>query len=404
MTKPEDRHSATEQTTSGASDGSTKSIRVVGVGASAGGLAAFTELFSGFAPKVDPGFSFVLVQHLAPDHRSLLAEIVQRHTHMQVVEAEHGMQVVPNHVYIIPINHDLAIRAGALHLTEPPQTRGHRMPIDFFLRSLAAEQGERAVAIVLSGTGSDGTEGIREIHAKGGTILVQSPDSTEFPAMPRNAIATGLVHYQLAPSKMAIRLVDIATRESRAVQEYREGAEPDQRGLREIFALLLDRTGHDFSQYKPGTIVRRMERRMAGHQIHSIEHYIEYQKQNPTEIEFLFQDILIGVTQFFRDLPAFHALEEHVIPKVIASRPPGSTIRIWTPGCSTGEEAYSIAILFQEQIQHLGYRISLQSFATDIDKRAIATARAGLYPATIAADMSAERLARFFTSEGDGNH
>ena len=375
---------------------------VVGIGASAGGLAAFEAFFSGMPVDADPGMAFVLVQHLAPDHKSILTELIRRYTRMQVFEVEDGMVVQRNCAYIIPPNRDMAFLNGALQLLEPSAPRGQRLPIDFFFRSLAQDQRERAIGIVLSGTGSDGAQGVRAIKDEGGMVIAQTPESTEFDGMPRSAIATGLVDYELAPAAMAAQLIAYAThvfghaRHSVTLDSTRtEGA------LKKIFVLLRAQTGHDFSQYKPSTINRRIERRLAVHQIDGLGSYIRYLQQTPTEVEALFRDLLIGVTNFFRDPEAFRVLEEQVIPKLFVGKSAGAVVRVWSAGCSTGEEAYSIAILLQERIEALKQNYTVQFFATDIDSRAIATARAGVYPASIAADISSERLARFFSAESD---
>ena len=380
------------------------SFPIVGIGASAGGLAAFEAFFSGMPVDKDPGMAFVLVQHLAPDHKSILTELIRRYTRMQVFEVVDGIAVQPNCAYIIPPNRDMAFLNGTLQLLEPSAPRGQRLPIDFFFRSLAQDQGERAIGIVLSGTGSDGTLGVRAIKGEGGMVMAQNPGSTEFDGMPRSAIATGLVDYELPPAEMPAQLVAYATH---AFGHPRPPATVDtpktESALKKIFVLLRAQTGHDFSQYKPSTINRRIERRMAVHQIDAIDSYVRFLQQTLPEVEALFRDLLIGVTSFFRDPEAFQVLEEQIIPKLFDDKPAGSVVRIWSTGCSSGEEAYSIAILLQERMQALKQSYTVQLFATDIDNRAIATARAGLYPASIAADLSPERLARFFTAESDGS-
>lgn len=377
---------------------------VVGIGASAGGLAAFEAFFSGMPTDADPGMAFVLVQHLAPDHKSILSELIRRYTRMQVFEIEDGMAVQINCVYIIPPNHDLAFLNGTLQLLEPLEPRGQRLPIDYFFRSLAQDLHERAIGIILSGTGSDGTQGIRAIKGEGGLVLVQTPATTEFNGMPRSAIATGLVDYELPPVEMPARLLAYTQRSFGLNHQGTLAASmKSQSSLKKIFVLLRAQTGHDFSHYKPSTIYRRIERRMAVHQLESIENYVKYLQTSAPEVEALFRDLLIGVTNFFRDTEAFRALEDQVIPQLFAGKSPGGVIRVWTTGCSTGEEAYSIAILLVERMEALKQSFTIQVFATDIDSRAIATARAGLYPSSIAADISAERLARFFTAEPDGS-
>ena len=377
---------------------------IVGIGASAGGLAAFEAFFSALPAAADTGMAFVLVQHLAPDHKSILSDLIRRYTRMQVFQVEDGMVVRPNCAYIIPPNCDMAFLNGALQLLEPAAPRGQRLPIDYFFRSLAQDQHERAIGIVLSGTGSDGTQGVRAIKGAGGMVMAQNTASTEFDGMPRSAIATGLVDYQLPPAEMPAQLIAYA---AHAFGKLPRAASPvalrSENALKKIFVLLRAQVGHDFSQYKPSTIHRRIDRRLAVHQIASIDDYVKYLQQTPAEVEALFRDMLIGVTNFFRDPEAFAALEELVIPQLFVGKPPGSTLRVWTTGCSTGDEAYSIAILLVEHMEAIKASYTIQLFATDIDSQAIATARAGLYPASIAADVSAERLARFFSLEADAS-
>jgi len=380
------------------------SFPVVGIGASAGGLAAFEAFFSGMPTDTDPGMAFVLVQHLAPDHKSLLAELIQRYTRMQVFEVEDGMPVQINCTYIIPPNRDMALLNGCLQLLEPAEPRGQRLPIDFLFRSLAQEQRERAIGIVLSGTGSDGTLGVRAIKGEGGMVMTQNPESTEFDGMPRSAIATGLVDYQLPPSEMPAQLMAYAAHAFGKPMRLAHAATPKiEDALKKIFILLRAQTGHSFSQYKPSTILRRIERRMAVHQVDTLDNYVKYLQQAPTEVEALFRDLLIGVTNFFRDPEVFQSLESEIIPKLFANKTADAAIRVWSTGCSTGEEAYSLAILLQEYREAFKPNYTVQVFATDIDSRAIATARNGVYPASIASDISAERLQRFFTLEPDGN-
>ena len=377
---------------------------VVGIGASAGGLAAFEAFFSGMPADVDPGMAFVLVQHLAPDHKSLLVDLIRRCTRMQVFEVADGMVVKPNCAYIIPPNHDMAFLNGTLELLEPTAPRGQRLPIDFFFRSLAQDQHERAIAIVLSGTGSDGTLGVRAIKGASGMVMAQTPESAEFDGMPRSVIATGLVDYELPPAEMPARLITYAAHAFGKLSRHAPGvATLAQGALSKIFILLRAQTGHDFSQYKPTTIHRRIERRMAVHQIATMGGYIKYLQQTPSEVEALFRDLLIGVTNFFRDPEAFAVLEAQIIPRLFEDKPAGGTIRVWVTGCSTGEEAYSIAILLQERMEALKTSYTVQVFATDIDAQAIATARMGLYPASIAADITPERLARFFAVDPGDN-
>ena len=376
---------------------------IVGIGASAGGLAAFVAFFSGLPTESDPGMAFVLVQHLAPDHDSLLAELIQRATRMQVVEVTDGMVVRVNCVYIIPPNRDMAFLNGALHLLEPTAPRGHRLPVDYLFRSLALDQHEQAIGIVLSGTGSDGTLGVRSIKDGGGMVMVQNAASAEFDGMPHNALATGVVDYELPPAEMGAQLMAYVTHALGLPPRTAAVAAPQsEKALHKIFILLRAQTKHDFSQYKPNTIYRRIERRMAVHQVQTLGDYVQYLQHTTLEVEALFRDLLIGVTSFFRDPEAFAALESLVIPKLFDGKPAGGVVRAWAAGCSSGEEAFSIAILLQERLEMLKQNFKIQVFATDIDSRAIAVARAGLYPSSIADDITPERLARFFTLEAEG--
>jgi two-component system CheB/CheR fusion protein len=374
---------------------------IVGIGASAGGLAAFEAFFSGMPVGAEPGMAFVVVQHLAPDHKSALTDLIKRYTRMEVFEVEDGMVVRPNCTYIIPPNRDMAFLGGALQLLTPSAPRGLHMPIDFFFRSLAQDQHEKAVCIVLSGAGSDGAMGARAIKSEGGMVMVQSPDTTECDGMPRSVIATGLVDFELPPVEMPAQLIRYAGHAFGNLPRRAGGPPASENALKKIFILLRAQTGHDFSQYKPSTIIRRIERRMALHQIETIDCYVKHALQAPVEVEALFRDLLIGVTHFFRDPQAFQALQEQVVPRLCAGKPAGGTIRVWSPGCATGEEAYSLAILFAEHQELLEQKCKVQVFATDIDSHAIAVARAGLYPASIAADVSPERLARYFSVEAD---
>ena len=377
---------------------------IVGIGASAGGLAAFAAFFSGMPADVEPGMAFVVVQHLAPDHKSILNELIGRYTRMQVFEVEDGMTVKVNCVYIIPPNYDMSLVQGVLHLLEPVVPRGQRLPIDYFFQSLADDLHDYAIGIVLSGTGSDGTLGVRAIKDAGGMVMAQNLASCEFDGMPHSAIATGLVDYEMTPAEMPEQLMAYA---ANVMGKLKRSVVLDTRevdgALRKIFGLLSTQIGHDFSHYKPSTVFRRIERRMAVHQLETVSAYVKYLQQTPAEIEALFRDLLIGVTNFFRDPDAFAALESQVIPKLFAGKAVGSAVRVWSAGCSTGEEAYSLAILLVERIEALKQSYSVQVFATDIDSRAIATARLGIFPLSIAADISPERLARFFTLDAGGH-
>ena len=381
-----------------------KNFHIVGIGASAGGLKAFEEFFKGISVKTDINIAFVLVQHLAPDHKSILAELIRRYTPMPVFEVKDGMKVQANCIYIIPPKFDMAFCNGTLELLEPISPHGQRLPIDFFFRSLAHDQQERSIGLVFSGTGSDGTLGIRSIKGEGGMVMVQTPESAEFDGMPQSAIATGMVDYQLSPDEMGAHLIAYVehfynkTPHSPVLNKSQNDS-----ALKKIFILLRNHTSHDFSQYKPSTINRRIERRLAVHQIQNIDNYVRFLQRTPAEIDALFYDLLIGVTHFFRDAQAFMDLEKHVIPQLFADASADNLIRVWSVGCSTGEEAYSVAILLREHMERIKKEYKVQLFATDIDSRAIATARAGRYPASAVKDISPERLQRFFLAENDGS-
>lgn len=399
---------ATEETSIGdnsaldmdSNESPTKDFPIVGIGASAGGLAAFEAFFSAMSLGADPGMTFIVIQHLDPDHKSILTDIIGRYTHMPVFEATNWISIEPNCVYIIPPNRDMILQKGMLQLLEPAQPRGHRLPIDQFFISLAQDKQEKAIGIVLSGTGNDGTKGVRAIKAEDGIVMVQDPKSSEYDGMPLSAISTGLVDYILKPEEMPSKLITYITQTSKASQIdlKAEGT------MKNIFDLLFIRTGHDFSHYKHNTINRRVERRMAVQNIENVDKYVRYLEQKPAEVEALFRDLLIGVTSFFRNPDTFEALQKQVIPRIFVGKYPGSLIRIWVSGCSTGEEAYSIAILLQEHMEKLNQTFKLHIFATDIDSQAIEQARSGLYPSSISIDISPERLERFFTQDPDGNY
>ncbi|KKH72705.1 chemotaxis protein CheR [Methanosarcina mazei] len=374
---------------------------IVGVGASAGGLAAFEAFFSAIPYDTKLGMAFVLVQHLDPTHRSLLSDLIGRYTQMPVYEVKDGMLVQPDCIYVIPPNHDMVLEYGALQLQEPAEPRGHHLPIDLFFRSLAQNKQEMAIGIILSGTGSDGTLGIQAIKTEGGMVMVQSPESSEYDGMPRSSIATGLADYILTPAEMPSQLIAYVNQ----VFGKRPQVVPSAKdSMKKIFNILYTQTGHDFSHYKQTTINRRIERRMAIQNVKSTDEYVNHLEKKPGEVEALFHDFLIGVTSFFRNPSAYEVFQKKVIRNLFTGKHPESTIRIWVPGCSTGEEAYSIGILLQEQMEALKQVFKVQIFATDIDRKAIEKARSGVYPATISIDISPERLERFFTMDSGGNY
>jgi len=398
---PEPPQEPPQEESASSKDTHKKPLYVVGMGGSAGGLEAFEEFFKSM-PE-DTGLAFVLVPHLDPTHKGLMPELLQRFTPMDIVQAMDGMKVEPNHVYVIPPNKDMSIMHGVLQLLEPSMPRGLRMPIDFFLRHLAQDQGEKSIAIILSGMGTDGTLGIRTIKEKLGTVMVQDPVSAKYNGMPQSAIATGLVDY-VAP---AYDLPDILSKH--ANQYYRMKVVPPAEkkeaigALQKIFALVRAQTGNEFSLYKKSTVRRRIERRMSVHQITDLNNYVRFLQENPQEIDLLFKELLIGVTSFFRESEAYEALKKEGLPKIMSHKVSGDSIRVWVIGCSTGEEAYSIAILLKEYItdSKLRNNFKIQVYATDIDKGAVDLARLGIYPANIAQDVTPEHLERFFVKEED---
>ncbi len=383
----------------GAAPHGARGFPIVGIGASAGGLDAFKAFLN--ALPSDTGMAFVLVQHLDPIHVSLMAGLLSGHTAMPVTQAAEGVSIEPNRVYLIPPGVSLAVAGGKLHLTQLTERHGARTAFDVFLRSLAEECGERAIAIVLSGTGSDGSEGVKAVKSKGGFVIVQEPSEAAFDGMPKSAIQTGQADCILPVAEMPAALIGHMNglHPFDAGQAAHEGTE--ERFL-EILGLVRTKTGQDFSLYKTGTLTRRIERRMAMAGITETARYIEKLNSEPSELDSLAHDLLINVTEFFRDAAAFQALAETVIPEMVAAQPPERPLRVWAPGCSTGEEAYSLAILFLEAIAALKRAIKLQVFASDVDPHAIAFARAGVYGREIESQVSPERLSRFFAREGDG--
>ena len=368
---------------------------IIGIGASAGGLESFEHFFRKVPP--DSGMAFVLVPHLDPSHASILTEILQRSTTMPVVEAQDQVQVEPNYVYVIPPNRDMAIFHGVLQLNVPEQPRGQRMPIDAFLRSLAEDQGEKAVGIILSGTGTDGTLGLRAILGAGGVSLVQEPATAKYDGMPNSAIQAGYATHVLPVEKMPELLTS-----GRSPGQQPETPAAVASGLNRILMQLRSTTGHDFTQYKKSTIGRRIARRMDMHDIEDREVYARYLKEHPPEVQALFKELLINVTNFFRDPEAFDALKQDILPQLFADKPEDYVLRVWVAGCASGEEAYSIAILLREYMDEAQREFKVLLYATDLDDDAIAMARAGFYPPNIAQDITPERLRRFFVKEDAG--
>ena len=345
--------------------------------------------------------AFILIQHLDPTHASMMVDLLAGHTPMTVQQAADGMPLEREHVYLIPPGSYLSIRDGALRLSEPLERHGARLPYDFFLRSLAEELGERAICVILSGTGGDGSLGLKAVKKKGGLVIAQDPDEAEYDGMPRSAILTGAVDLVLPIAKLPETLAKYG-RQLVLNGERRKGLAPDHppNRLAEIVDLLCTKTSHDFSLYKPGTLLRRIERRMALAGADDSGGYLGRLRQDPGELELLAKDLLINVTSFFRDSSAFEFLVNEVIPDLVHRQVPlDRPLRVWVAGCSTGEETYSLAMLFLEEIAAAKRNIKLQVFASDVDEEAVALAREGRYSESIAADVSPARLARFFTQE-----
>ncbi len=377
-----------------------KRLPVVGIGASAGGLGAYESLFTNM--PADTGMAFVLIQHLEPSHKSILAEIVSKYTQMNVKQVEDGDPLEPNKIYVIPPNRYMSIYNGKLLLHEPKESTGPRVPIDYFFKSLAEDQEERAICMVLSGTGTEGAAGIRAIKGKLGMAMVQAPETAKYDGMPKNAISTGLVDYILAPEEMPKALMKYVDHALYKLPQNREKPkEQENQVLPKIFSYLRSRTGHDFSSYKRNTILRRIDRRMAVHQLTKLRDYLKLFQNDPGEIDILFKELLIGVTGFFRDKEAFEALEEHALKPLIQDKNDNDSLRIWVTGCATGEEAYSIGILCKEIVEELEKDLNVQIFATDIDNSGIEFARQGCYTQSISVDMTEERLEERFTKQNN---
>lgn len=375
-----------------------KNFPIVGIGASAGGLEALEGLFSNMPSQTN--IAFVVIQHLAPSHKSIMPSLLKKFTKMKTIEIEDGMEIEPDCIYLNPPDKDVAILNCAFQLIKPVETHQLRLPIDYFFRSLAKDRSEKAVCIILSGTGTDGTLGLKAVKGEGGMTMVQEERQARYDGMPRSAIETGLVDFILPIEKMPEELMKYVKHPYiKGTPKPVTAEEKFKNAVNKIFVLIRDNTGNDFSNYKLTTIRRRIERRMAVHQIDSIDHYVNYLQQRPAEIETLYKDMLITVTNFFRDKDAYKIIAEKVIPTILKNKLPESTIRIWVPGCATGEEAYSLAILFAEGMEIEKKHCNIQIFATDIDIEAIEYARLGVYPDSIAADVSPERLKRFFIKE-----
>ena len=382
------------------------SFPIVGIGASAGGLTALEQFLSHLPPQ--SGLAIVVVQHRDPHSEGMLVELLQRHTPMPVQQVQDQMQVEPDHVYVIPPGLDMSLMRGVLHLFEPTEARGLRLPIDFFFKSLADDRQHNSIGVILSGMGSDGTLGLRAIRQAGGASFAQTPSSAQFDSMPRSAINADVVDAVAPADELPAKVIAFVKR-IRLVGDIQAQVEAEfQRAaagfLDKILLLLRTHTGHDFSAYKKNTIMRRVERRMGLHQLSRIDDYLRYVRENPKEVELLLAELLIGVTSFFRDPAVWEEVKREVLPALQGNHPEGGLLRAWVPGCSSGEEAYSLAMLFKEwaDAASTSHRLKLLIFASDIDADVIVRARAGVYPESIAADVSEARRKRFFVPEGAG--
>jgi two-component system CheB/CheR fusion protein len=368
---------------------------VVGIGSSAGGLEALKNFFEKMPD--DTGMAFILIQHLDPSHESSMVSLLGRNTGMEVIQVKDGMKVQPNRVYVIPPNKDMGIIKGVLQLFHPEQPHGLRTPINYFFHNLAEDQKDNAIAIIFSGYGSDGTNGIKAIKAEGGMTMAQDPKTSISDAMPLNAIRTKLIDFVLPPEMMPKQLIDY-TKRSYTQPLKRIKDEETINSIQKILILIRNKTGHDFSHYKDSTINRRIARRMNIHQIDKVSDYFRFIQKNSNEVDVLFKELLINVTSFFREPKAFEAVKKS-LKKLLKDKKSGYNLRVWVPGCSTGEEVYSIGIILQECMEELERIYEIQLFGTDIDENAIEIARQGLYPSSISKDVSEERLNKFFIPE-----
>ncbi len=374
---------------------------IVGIGTSAGGLEALTQFFENM-PE-DSGMAFVVIQHLDPNHVDLLPELLQKITRMKVVQATDQVNVKPNCVYIIPPNKSMSLLNGALHLFDPVESRGLRLPIDIFFRSLADDRQEKSIGIILSGMGSDGSQGLKAIKEKNGMVLVQDPDTAKFNGMPHSAIGAVIADIVAPAKELPAKLISyqkfIPAVKTDTPIETKQLSDIDK-----IIILLREQSGHDFSSYKKNTLLRRIERRKGIHQIDKLHTYVRFLQENPGEVAILFKELLIGVTSFFRDPTMWEMLKKSVLPALVKDLPDRYELRAWVPGCSTGEEAYSLAIIFKEVMANMenSKNVTLQIFATDLDHDAIEKARQGVFLKNITADVSPEHISLFFTDEGNG--
>jgi len=379
-----------------------KFFPITGIGSSAGGLDALKKFFMQMPP--DSGSGFVLVTHLDPTHKSAMVELLNRYTSMDVIQVEDGMKVEPNHVYVIPPNKDMAILNGVLQLLEPSEPHGLRMPINLFLKSLAEDQKDNAICIILSGFGVDGTIGLKEIKSEGGMTIAQDPKTAESDSMPISAIKTGIVDFILPPEEMPNTIISYIQSSRKIMKKIGTHEQKVEQDLQKIFILIRNRTGHDFSSYKESTMNRRIGKRANIHQIDNIADYARYLQRHPEEIDHLFQELLINVTNFFRDPDAFNSLKFKILPELLAGKDESETFRVWVPGCSSGEEVYSIAMILREIMESMGKYFEVQIFGTDLDEIAIKTARKGVYPDNIVVDVGEKRLKKFFTKKNGKYH
>lgn len=374
------------------------------MGGSAGGLKSFEQFFSNIPP--DTGMAFVLIQHLDPIHKCILPELIQRKTKMKVFQIEEEMKVQANCIYVIPPNKELSIQQGILKLSESSASRSLRMPIDFFFSQLAEDQGDKSICIIFSGMGTDGTLGLKKVKDKLGMVMVQDPDTAEYSSMSLSAINTNFVDFIAPAEELPAKLIGYVKHLIKSSDQGPAVIDKNSSELQEIFILIRNQTGHDFSLYKKNTLYRRIDRRMGVLQIYDVSGYVSYLQQNPQEVDLLFNELLIGVTNFFREPETFEYLKENVIPNLLKIRMEEQILRIWIPGCSTGEEVYSIAIIIRECLEKMKLLNSFKVciFATDINSLAIEIARQGIYPVNIAADVSQERLSQFFIMVGDSGY
>ena len=378
---------------------SERNFYIVALGASAGGLSALEQFFA--AMPADSGMAFVVIQHLSPDFKSLMDDLLARHTNMTIRQATEGVELMPDTIYLSPPRFQMGLSSGRIILRDKPVGTPGELAIDTFFRSLAEDSGNRAVGIVLSGTGSDGSRGIQAIKDAGGLVIIQTPDSAQFDGMPRNAIASGNFDFQLTPDQIPRLLMEYAgnPEEVRSKISHNVDVFPEDGEYAEIFALLRRGFNVDFSKYRTGTVKRRILRRFELKGVFTIEDYVPILASDAEELEALYHDLLIGVTEFFRDPATFDYLEKVVIPELISSSRDAEEIRVWSACCATGEEAYSLAIILTEVAQLCNYQGKITIFATDVHKRSLESASVGVYGTDRLANVSPDRLARYFRQD-----